>query len=278
MSIDHVDGRINFPVLYRYRRKKYRWTGYCDTAESLHYRGNGSAGGDTLAALEQDGIRQIAISHGADLFGVAPAERFAGAPAGFHPADVYGKTRSVIVFAKRIPPESLHAESCVPYTHCNTLAMQEVDRMTFLISSDLAALGINTVIIPTDDPYECWDEENMTGRAILSLRHAAELAGLGVLGRNNLLVNHRYGNMVQIGALLTDREIEPSPLAEYGTCPDGCRICIDTCPAGALDGTTVNQKLCRPLSIYRNEKGYVLKKCYNCRKDCPLATGIRSKG
>ncbi|MBN1533718.1 MAG: epoxyqueuosine reductase [Spirochaetes bacterium] len=228
--------------------------------------------------MGQDDIRQIAEGHGADLFGIAPVERFSGAPAGFHPADVYDKTRSVIVFAKRIPPESLYAQSCVPYTHSNTMAMQEVDRMTFLISLDLQSLGIAAVVIPTDDPYEYWDEEHTTGRAIISLRHAAQLAGLGVIGRNNLVVNERYGNMIQIGALLSDREIEPSPPADYRTCPDSCRICIDTCPAGALDGTTVRQWLCRPLSVYRNEKGYILKKCYRCRKNCPLVAGIRRKG
>jgi len=34
------------------------------------------------------------------------------------------------------------------------------------------------VLIPTDAPYEYWDSENQEGRAILSLRHAAMLAGL----------------------------------------------------------------------------------------------------
>ena len=230
-----------------------------------------------MTAISQHEIKQIVINNGADLFGVAPVNRFENAPKGFHPVDIYKKTKSVIVFAKRIPSETLYAESCVPFTHINTLAMQAVDLMTFHISAEFETIGIKNVIIPTDDPYEFWDDENKTGRAILSLRHTGYLAGLGVIGRNNLLVNEYFGNMIQIGALLTDTEIEPSPLADYKTCADNCRICIDTCPVKALDGTTVNQKLCRPLSVYKNEKGYILKKCYNCRKNCPLTLGLKQK-
>ena len=229
-----------------------------------------------MTMIHQNEIKQIVINNGADLFGIASVNRFDSAPKGFHPLDIYKKTKSVIVFAKRIPFETLYAESCVPFTHISTLAMQAVDLMTFHISTKLDSIGIKNVIIPTDDPYEYWDEENKTGRAILSLRHTGYLAGLGIIGRNNLLVNEQFGNMIQIGAVLTDSEIEPSPLADYKTCPDNCRICLDTCPAKALDGTTVNQKLCRSLSNYRNEKGYVLKKCSNCRKNCPLTLGLKN--
>jgi len=81
--------------------------------------------------------------------------------------------------------------------------------------------------------------------------------------------------MIQIGAILSASEIVPSAMAGYKTCPENCRICIETCPVKALDGITVNQKLCRPLSVYRNEKGYILKKCYLCRKNCPLTPGLK---
>jgi len=91
--------------------------------------------------ISQDEIKKIVMNNGADLFGVAPVDRFDGAPEGFHPVDIYKKTRSVIVFAKHIPSETLYAESCVPYTHINTLAMQTVDLMTFRISSDLTPSG-----------------------------------------------------------------------------------------------------------------------------------------
>jgi epoxyqueuosine reductase QueG len=135
-------------------------------------------------------------------------------------------------------------------------------------------MGIEAVPIPSDEPYEHWEHERSYGRAVLSLRHAGHLAGLGVLGRNTLLMNEDYGNMVWLGAILIDIELEGDPLADYEGCPPHCDICIDTCPAGALDGKTVTQELCRPAMFHRTGKGHMLYKCYLCRRVCPYALGI----
>jgi len=221
-------------------------------------------------------IKEIVFKHGADLFGIAPVARFDGAPKGFHPRSVYSRTESVIAFAVKLPTETLFAESPIPFSHMNTLAIQRVDAITYAISTDLDRDGVKNVLIPTDDPYEYWDPGKQEGRAILSLRHAAMLAGLGKLGRNNLLINEKYGSMIQNGALLTDEKIEPDPLADYEACPPECRICLDSCPQQALTGETVVQKLCRPISNFRTEKGYVVKKCFECRRKCPRTLGIRN--
>ena len=83
--------------------------------------------------------------------------------------------------------------------------------------------------------------------------------------------------MIQIGALLTDVKYESDPLADYEACPPKCRICLDNCPQQALTGETVIQKACRPLSNFRTEKGYTIKKCWECRKNCPRVLGIKGK-
>jgi epoxyqueuosine reductase len=217
-------------------------------------------------------IKDIAYKIGADICGIAPQSRFSDAPKGFNPKDIYSKCKSVLVFAKRVPIEPMYAESCIPYTHITELIMQEVDNLTCKISLSLQDININNVIIPTDDPYEYWEPENFYGRAILSLRHAGYLAGLGYLGSNTLLINNKYGNMIQIGALLLEVELDGDPIIDK-SCPENCNLCIDNCPAKALDGKTVNQKKCRPLSNFKNEKGYILKKCYLCRKICPGIKG-----
>lgn len=222
-------------------------------------------------------IRRTALNLGADLVGIAPASRFDAAPPGFHPRDIYSKTESVIVFAIGLPTETLFAETPVPFTHVNNLAMHKVDEIAYALSIDLDRKGIRNVLIPTDDPYEYWDPGRLEGRGILSLRHAGMLAGLGKLGRNTLLTNKDFGSMIQIGALLTDRVIEPDPLADYETCSPGCRICLDSCPQKALTGETVIQKLCRPVSNFRSERGFILKKCYECRKRCPRASGLERR-
>jgi len=224
--------------------------------------------------MDTDQVKKLAYDLGADLCGIASIERFADAPKGFHPRDIYSKTQSVLVFARRVPKEALYAENCVPYTCVNTVITQEVDRLALAISLALEEYGVENVMIPSDDPYEYWDPQQQHGRAILSLRHAGAWAGLGRLGKNGLLINEKFGNMIQIGAVLLARPFAPDPLAAYEVCPKTCLLCLQSCPVGALNGESVGQKLCRPLSMYTTKKGYVLKKCWECRKVCPHATGL----
>jgi epoxyqueuosine reductase QueG len=224
--------------------------------------------------IDSEAVKSILAGLGADLCGIAPVDRFEGAPAGFHPSDVYKDCRSAVVFARRLPAGVLHASSCVPYTHVNTLTAWEVDRLALRVSLELEGSGIIAVPIPSDDPYEHWEPERTYGRAILSMRHAGYLAGLGILGKNTLLINDLFGNMIQIGAVLTDAQLEGDPIATYEGCPEACRLCLDSCPQHALDGTTVDQYLCRPLACYRNERGFVLKRCNICRSVCPSVKGL----
>ena len=221
-------------------------------------------------------IKQILFDLGVDLCGIADIKRFENAPTGFKPNDIYRECKSVVVFAKRIPPATLYALGCIPYTHANDLITREVDSITLYASLKLAEKGIGNVLIPSDDPYEHWESERMHGQAILSLRHAGYLAGLGVLGKNTLLINKDYGNMIQIGAILIDKLIEPDPIADYAVCPPKCSLCLDSCPEGALDGITVIQKSCRQASICISPKGYKLKGCYTCRSICPSSLGINN--
>lgn len=146
-------------------------------------------------------IKAIAKDLGADICGIASVERFQDAPAGFNPSDIYSKCKSVIVFAKRVPAGSLSAENCIPYTHISDVIVQEVDRLGAKLCLILEDLGIEAVPIPSDDPSEYWEAENQYAMGILSMRHAGYLAGLGVMGKNTLLINEKYGNMIQIGAI-----------------------------------------------------------------------------
>ncbi len=231
--------------------------------------------------MKANEVKSVTYDLGADLCGIASVDRFSLAPTGFHPNDISRDCRSVLVFAKRLPAGSLLASSCIPYTYMNRLITEEVERLTLVLSRKLDALGVVNVPIPSDDPSEYWDPERSYARGILSLRHAGYLAGLGVLGRNTLLINDKLGNMIQIGALLLRKELAADPVATYEACEEGCDLCVQSCPQSALDGTTVNQQACRPLSNYKNERGFVLKKCWECRKVCPNHAGIvnaRRKG
>jgi epoxyqueuosine reductase len=217
-------------------------------------------------------IKEMALRSGADLCGIAPVERFEHAPVGFHPTDIYPGTKSVITFAKREIESTLHSNSAVSYTFGTEMILTEVFRLTIDLVIKLENKGLIAIPIPSE-PYEYWDEKEMTGKGILSLKHAAQLSGLGVIGKSSLLINRKYGNLIRLGAILTNAVLEGDPLENISFCKDSCNLCLQSCPVGAIDGVTVSQKKCRPNSNLTNKKGYSLYVCNTCRKVCPYRAG-----
>lgn len=223
-------------------------------------------------------VKELAMQLGADLCGIAPVQRFDGAPAGFHPTELFPDCESVIVLARRSLASTLESESMVPYTKFNEVVTRLLDELIFHYCLALEDRGVRAVAIPVDDPYIHWNPDIMEGRGILSLRHAGMLAGLGVLGRNTLLKNLEWGNMIRLGAVLVDRAFEGDPVAEEPACPPNCSICLNACPAGALNGVSVNQMKCRLNTYHTTKRGFHLIECNTCRKVCPDRLGQKRFG
>jgi len=220
-------------------------------------------------------VKKMAYRLGADLCGIAPVVRFEHAPRGFHPKDIFENCQSVIVLAQRSLASTLKSGSAVPYSHFNMLVTRLHDELLFRFSLELESRGVQAVPVPVDDPYIHWNPDGLEGKGVLSLRHAAMLAGMGVLGRNTLLKNRDWGNMIRLGAVLVDLKLEGDPLTNEPACPPDCRICLDACPTQALDGVTVNQLKCRPHTYVTTKRGFQLIRCNVCRKVCPDHAGIK---
>ncbi|MFZ5969921.1 MAG: epoxyqueuosine reductase [Bacillota bacterium] len=222
----------------------------------------------------EDRIKEIFITLGADICGIANIERFTNAPSGFHPTDIYVGCKFVIVFAKSLPKGMAYVDPRIVYNKANDINLNELDRISFLAGTEIEKLGGIAVSIPSDSPYEYWDSDNMEGRGLLSMRHAAVLAGIGSIGKNTLLINKKYGNMIGIGAVLTDLDLKSDPFSEE-ICIKNCRLCLDNCPQKALNGQTVNQKLCREYTYSNNKRGFSVCNCNKCRIVCPKSLGER---
>lgn len=218
-------------------------------------------------------IKELARHCGADLCGISPVERFVDAPEGFHPHKIYPGAKSVIVFAVKEAESPLYSTSFIPYTFMSDKILEKVFDVTIAMVGALEKKGLIAVPVPSE-PYEYWDKEKMTGKGILSLKHAGYLAGLGVMGRNTLLVNKTYGNLIRLGAILTNAKLEGDTIQDFVFCNDSCNLCINSCPGEAIDNNHVAQWKCRPNSVYTNEKGYTLYVCNNCRKVCPFRAGF----
>lgn len=222
-------------------------------------------------------IRDIFIKLGAEVCGVANIDRFSNAPKGFHPVDIYEDCRSVIVFSKTLPKGIVQVSPRIIYQHFNSIGPIELDRIAYLASIEIErCYNGHAVPLPSDGPYDCWDAGNMEGRGILSMKHAAVLAGIGTLGKNTLLLNSKYGNMLNIGAVLTDLNLSSDALAE-DICIKGCQLCINNCPVNAIGESGVNQKLCRNHTYGSNERGFDIVNCNKCRTICPMSFGKKQK-
>ena len=223
--------------------------------------------------ITAEAIKAIALGLGADKCVIASVDRFDEAPSGFRPRDVYRKCKSIIVFLKRMPFDVINADNPVVYTHTANLLYDALDTIGLNLCYALERKGVHSIPVPTDVPYFHWDAEIKHGMGILSMRHAAYNAGLGILGRNTLLINRELGNIVYIGAILINTTIKPDPIVTDYSCLTDCRLCLDACRVGALDGVTVNQKLCREHSTLEHARGWDIYTCNECRKVCPLRMG-----
>ena len=109
----------------------------------------------------------------------------------------------------------------------------------------------------------------------------AERAGLGLVGRNGLLITKEFGSFVYLGEIITNLEFEPDePIT--ASCGD-CMRCIEACPSGAFLGDgKMDSKKClsyvtqakgvMPLE-YREKIGNVIYGCDICQLVCPHNQG-----
>jgi len=97
-------------------------------------------------------------------------------------------------------------------------------KTTFLIEE----LGYQALPIPASQVI---DWQNQKGH--LSHKKIAYYAGLGWIGRNNLLVNEKYGSQIRLVTILTDVPLTPDKPKEDLDCGD-CYLCLAVCPAKAI--------------------------------------------
>ncbi len=218
--------------------------------------------------INSENVKITARKLGADLCGIASVESFVNAPEGFHPRDVLPECKSIIVIARRFLKSTLYASSTIPYTDVRNFLTREMDNLAINLSYNLESKDNRVIPINAIGPTE-WDSKTQKKRGIISLKHSAELAGLGKIGKNTLLVNDKYGNMIWLSAVITSDELKPDPVASYDPCRSDCNICLKSCPVKALDGVTIDQKKCWEYAFGTYNGGGWRIKCFLCRKLCP---------
>ena len=173
-------------------------------------------------------LKDFSIRWGADLFGVANISSvkkdFAVSNSLLEHFD------SAIVLAVRLSAAILQDIDDAPtklYFHHYRSANMFLDQLTFRISNFIQDLGYKALPIAASQIVD-WEKQS----AHLSHKKIGYLAGLGWIGRNNLLVNSRFGSQFRIVSVLTDMAIKhDKPQKE--DCGN-CRLCMIRCPAKAI--------------------------------------------
>ena len=132
---------------------------------------------------KEEQIKRIILNKGADLCGIAGIDRFADTPVGFHPSDIYKECKTIIVFAKKLPKGITYVNPRIVYNHANELNIIAVDKITYEASIEIEQLGDIAIPLPCDGLYDYWEKDNLKGKGLLSMRHAAVMAGLGSIGK-----------------------------------------------------------------------------------------------
>ncbi|MBS3917974.1 MAG: epoxyqueuosine reductase [Deltaproteobacteria bacterium] len=102
-----------------------------------------------------------------------------------------------------------------------------LDTISLNVSSAIQEKGYRAMPIAASQIVD-WKSQ----KGHLSHKHIALAAGLGWIGRNNLLVNEKFGSRIRLVTVLTDLPLEiDSPSAK--DC-GSCRACIKVCPAEAI--------------------------------------------
>ena len=115
-------------------------------------------------------------------------------------------------------------------------------------------------------------------------RHLAQKAGLGWIGKNNLLINDRFGSWIFLAGLLSTEPLTPDQPGPDSKC-GSCRVCLNACPTGALAAPfTLDANRCLSYWLVENRGpiplelrplvGDRLFGCDTCQAACPANQGV----
>lgn len=186
-------------------------------------------------------LDEFTKSNGADLFGVADLTRMVPEHNLLNQSLKDTFTRAVVA-AIRLSGAVLAEVTDHPtktyYHHYRTVNFA-LDQLAVNVTGFLQARGFSAYPVPASQLVD-WERQ----RGVFSHKHAAVAAGMGWIGRNNLLVTSRFGSQVRLVSVLTDAPLEPDSPSNLDC--GACRACVDVCPASAIadDPALFDHKRC----------------------------------
>ncbi len=173
-------------------------------------------------AITRSDVEEIARAGGAALVGVADVR-------GDVPSEFALYPRAVVagVVLSRGIVATCESEPTRVYGYHYRVVNAALDNVACRLASFLESRGYATWAVPASQIVD-WDR--LTGA--VSHPRLAQLAGLGFIGRHNILVTPDFGAAVRLVSVFTDAPLEADEPGT-GDCGD-CDACCRACPAGAI--------------------------------------------
>lgn len=186
-------------------------------------------------------IRIMAEHEGADFFGVADISTVKDTiidQGGVLVSD-YPKAISIGI---RLPDTIVDALKdrddpavATNYKHAYDITNLRLDLLTSKLVSIIQQDGYKALAIPASERY---DDEMIC--AVFSHKLAANLAGLGWVGKSCLFVTPEAGPRVRWSTVLTDAPLKITGEPIESKCVD-CNMCVEICPVNAFTGESFNE-------------------------------------
>jgi epoxyqueuosine reductase QueG len=173
-------------------------------------------------------LKKLSVGQGLDLFGVADISAI---KKDFRISlEALEKLDKAICLGVRLSGSILaeisHAPTRLYFHHYRTINAF-LDQAALKITNYIQRKSFLALPIPASQILD-WENQ----KAHLSHKQLGVLAGLGWIGRNNLLVNPRLGSQFRLVSILTNMPLKIDKPAKQD-CRD-CRLCIEVCPCGAI--------------------------------------------
>lgn len=179
-----------------------------------------------------DELKGIAVSSGATIFGAGHIEdlkiHFAALP--LEQTDGLSHGISIGVRVSDSVLKGILIGPTRHYLHHYKMLNLLLDQTALKLSLAIQGRGYNALPIPASQIVG-WEKQT----AHLSHKMIALRAGVGWIGRNNLLVHPDFGSKIRLATVLTDLPLKTDILVEKN-CGD-CKRCIETCPVSAIGET-----------------------------------------
>lgn len=173
-------------------------------------------------------LKKLAQNLGIDLFGVADVTSIKGDFA--LPEKLSAKFNQAVSLGLRLSRGILEEIEAAPtklYFHHYRSVNAFLDQTVLKIANFIEKKGYLALPIPASQIID-WQNQ----KAHLSHKKIGYLAGLGWIGRNNLLVNKALGSQFRLVSILTDMPLKTDKPTKQ-VCGE-CKLCIKICPVGAI--------------------------------------------